>query len=95
MRKVVLVIALSIVGFTATAQKIELKLKNKHSLEVKNIKISNRLMNDLKEYGKVSTLRAVFTYDDGKVTMIKRRGNTTKRGNGYVYYRENVYFEQL
>ena len=95
MKKLALVFALVAVGFTATAQKQEVTLKDNISGEVKTIKVSNRLVEDLKQYGRVTNLRGVFTYEDGKITMIKRRGNTTKQGNSYVYYRENIYFNQI
>ena len=95
MKKLALVIGLVALGFTATAQKQTITVKDRHSDEVKTIKISNRLVEDLKQYGRVTNVRGVFTYEDGKITMIKRRGNTTKQGNSYVYYRENVYFEQI
>tara|TARA_R110000764_G_scaffold165554_1_gene252454 strand:- start:152 stop:439 length:288 start_codon:yes stop_codon:yes gene_type:complete len=95
MKKLALVFALVAVGFTATAQKQEVTLKDNISGEVKTIKVSNRLVEDLKQYGRVTNLRGVFTYEDGKITMVKRRGNTTKQGNSYVYYRENIYFNQI
>ena len=95
MKKLALVFALVAVGFTATAQKQEVTLKDNISGEVKTIKVSKRLVDDLKQYGRVTNLRGVFTYEDGKITMVKRRGNTTKQGNSYVYYRENIYFNQI
>ena len=95
MKKLALVFALVAVGFTATAQKQEVTLKDNISGEVKTIKVSNRLVEDLKQYGRVTNLRGVFTYEDGKITMVNRRGNTTKQGNSYVYYRENIYFNQI
>mgnify|MGYP003644875734 FL=1 len=95
MKKLALVFALVAVGFTATAQKQEVTLKDNISGEVKTIKVSNRLVEDLKQYGRVTNLRGVFTYEDGKITMVKRRGNTTKQGNSYVYYRENIFFNQI
>ena len=95
MKKLALVFALVAVGFTATAQKQEVTLKDNISGEVKTIKVSNRLVDDLKKYGRVTNLRGVFTYEDGKITMVNRRGNTTKQGNSYVYYRENIYFNQI
>ena len=95
MKKLALVFALVAVGFTATAQKQEVTLKDNISGEVKTIKVSSRLVDDLKQYGRVTNLRGVFTYEDGKITMVNRRGNTTKQGNSYVYYRENIYFNQI
>ena len=95
MKKLALVFALVAVGFTATAQKQEVTLKDNISGEVKTIKVSNRLVEDLKQYGRVTNLRGVFTHEDGKITMVKRRGNTTKQGNSYVYYRENIFFNQI
>jgi|TARA_R110002153_G_scaffold67279_1_gene179314 hypothetical protein len=95
MKKLALVFALVAVGFTATAQKQEVTLKDNISGEVKTIKVSNRLVEDLKQYGRVTNLRGVFTYEDGKITMVNRRGNTTKQGNSYVYYRENIFFNQI
>jgi len=95
MKRILTTIVLVSLGFTATAQKQTITVKDRHSDEVKTIKISNRLVEDLKQYGRVTNVRGVFTYEHGKITMIKRRGNTTKQGNSYVYYRENVYFEQI
>ena len=95
MRKLALILGLLALGFTATAQRKEITVKDKISGEVKTIKISNHLIQDLKQYGRVTNIRGVFTYEEGKITMVKRRGNTTKQGNSYVYYRENVYFNQL
>ena len=95
MKKLALAFALVAVGFTATAQKQEVTLKDNISGEVKTIKVSNRLVEDLKQYGRVTNLRGVFTYEEGKITMVNRRGNTTKQGNSYVYYRENIYFNQI
>ena len=96
MKKLILVFALVAVCLTATAQRQSITLQDKISGEIKTIKISKKLKEDLEQYGRVTNIRGVFTYEDGKITMVKRRGNTTKLGdNYYVYYRENVYFSQI
>ena len=94
MKKLITII-LVLGSLSVFGQRAEYTLKNRHSEETKTIKLNKRLVRDLELYGTVYHVRAVFHMKEGKITMVKRRGNTTKRGNHYVYYRENVYFEQL
>ena len=81
--------------FTAQAQRQEITVQERGTEKTKTIKLNKRLIEDVKKYGRVLHLRGVFVYQDEKITMIKRRGNTTARGNHYVYYRENVYFDEI